>query len=46
MVEGTLKQIEKRQRDMENTKITCNKFIEHIINLENENTEDEKLRKI
>lgn len=48
MVEGTLKQIEKLQRDMENIKITCDKFIEkaqRIIDLEIENTEDEKNKK-
>ncbi|XP_025194264.1 uncharacterized protein LOC112593893 [Melanaphis sacchari] len=48
MVEGTLKQIEKFQRDMENIKITCDKFIEkaqRIIDLEIENTEDEKNKK-
>jgi hypothetical protein len=28
MVEGNLEQIKKHQRDMENTKITCDKFIE------------------
>lgn len=35
MVEGTLKQTKKLQRYMENTKKTCDKFIEktqHIIN--------------
>jgi hypothetical protein len=46
MVEGTLEQIKKLQRDMKNTKITCDKYIEeakHLIDLETENTDDEKI---
>lgn len=49
MVEGTLEQIKKLLRDMENIKITCGKFIEKAkrkIDLEIENTDDEKLWKI
>jgi hypothetical protein len=47
MVEGTLEQIKKLQRDMENTKITCDKFIEKAkrpIDLETENTDGEKIK--
>jgi hypothetical protein len=47
IVEGTLEQIKKLQRDMENTKITCDKFIEkakRLINLETENTDKEKIK--